>query len=85
MVFSIIAQISGSGPNSVVADSKNILVRWSAITETGADISAEDAFTVVLPLTDIEIEANVRSQLAARVSQISGHAYLPADVLGCKL
>ena len=85
MVFCIIAQITGSGPETSVEDGKNIIVRWSAKGEDGTDIGREESFTVVLPLTDIEIETNVRAQLADRVSQLSGHTYLPTDVLGCKL
>lgn len=85
MVFCIIAQITGSGPFTDVVDAKNIIVRWSAKMESGEDIAGEDAFTVILPLTDIEIETNVRAQLADRISQRSGHTYLPTDVLGCKL
>jgi hypothetical protein len=85
MVYSIIAQITGSGPFTAIADARSILVKWTAITEAGSDIAGERAFTVVLPLTDTEIEANVRQQLADHVSQISGHAYIAADVLGCKL
>jgi len=83
----ISARIIGQGGGDT-PELTNIIINWRLSAPVGGASAGENIFPIEIPtMTDTEIEANLREQLSAFVTDLAavpGVVFTAADVLGCK-
>lgn len=83
----ITGRITGQGPGDAPGIT-NIIVRWEITSPVGNAAGGENVFPIDMQLTDSEIEASLRDQLAAFVSGLATvdqtiRNFTASDVRGC--
>jgi len=82
MSYIITGVIQGIGTGS--GTNLSIPVIWQIQPAANGITGGNEPFEVPPDLTDIEIEAEVRAQIAAKATLLSGVNFTAADVFGCK-
>lgn len=85
MDYSVIGRVyqGGGGPNGAI----EFTVQWTLMPSApnGHQYGEEGQFYVDAALTDTEVSAELRRQVAARVSERSALSIAEADVRGCSI
>lgn len=82
MSITITGRVSGTAPGQVEG-TIGVLIKWKISQPLANANEGEIAFDIDQQLTDQEMQASLREQLASYVSGLAGQPFADADVRGC--